>query len=173
MDRQRTPKRSPSRKRSPVDPKSDKLAAREARKREQEAAREKRREERKAEREKERKEREAEREKDKEEKRIAKETVDTCQKLLVMTAPLAAKFEAALQHPRLKDVPKHIVAEAKAAHKQLGSIKAIAEKHINGSTQISDADKLIAEDKTTVPKAQESHKALTDFLETMDKHPKK
>ena len=99
-DRQRTPKRSPSRRRSPhVDPK---LAAREARKREQEAAREKRREERKAEREKERKEREAEREKDKEEKRIAKETVDTCQKLLVMTAPLAAKFEAALQHPRLK-----------------------------------------------------------------------
>ena len=173
MEGQRTPKRSPSRRRSPVDPKSDKLAAREARKREQEAAREKRREERKAEREKERKEREAEREKDKEEKRIAKETVDTCQKLLVKTSPLAAKFEAALQHPRLKDVPKHIVAEAKAAHKQLGSIKAIAEKHIDGSTQISDEDKPITEDKTTVPKAQESHKALIDFLETMDKHQKK
>ena len=99
--------------------------------------------------------------------------MDTCQKLLVKTSPLAAKFEAALQHPRLKDVPKHIVAEAKAAHKQLGSIKAIAEKHINGSTQISDEDKPIAEDKTTVPKAQESHKALIDFLETMDKHQKK
>ncbi len=89
-----------------------------------------------------------------------------------MTAPLAAKFEAALQHPRLKDVPKHIVAEAKAAHKQLNAIKAIAEKHINGSTQISDEDKPTTEDKTIVPNAQESHKALFFFLDTIDKHNK-
>ena len=141
-------------------------------KREREAAREREKKEREAEREKERKEREADREKEKEEKRIAKDTEETCKRLLVKTSPLAAKFEAALQHPRLKDVPKHIVAEAKAAHKQVGSIKAIAEKHINGSTQISDEDKSIAEDKTTVPKAQESHQALIDFLETMDKHQK-
>ena len=69
-------------------------------------------------------------------------------------------------------MPKHIVSEAKAAHKQLNAVKAIAEKHIDGSTQISDEDKPITEDKTIVPKAQESHKALTDFLETMDKHQK-
>ena len=86
---------------------------------------------------------------------------------------LAAKFEAALNHPRVKEVPKHIVSEAKAAHKQLGSIKAIAEKHINGSTQISGEDKPITEDKTIVPTAQESHKALTVFLGTLDKHGKK
>ena len=69
-------------------------------------------------------------------------------------------------------MPKHIVSEAKAAHKQLGSIKAIAEKHINGSTQISDEDKPITEGKTIVPNAQESHKALIVFLDTMDKHKK-
>ena len=85
---------------------------------------------------------------------------------------LVATFDAAFHHPRLKGTPKHIVAEAKAAHKQLGSIKAIAEKHIDGSTQISDEDKPITEDKAIVPNAQESHKALTDFLETMDKHQK-
>ena len=89
------------------------------------------------------------------------------------TSPLAAKFEAALQHPRLKDVPKHIVSEAKAAHKQVSAIKAIAEKHINGSTQISGEGKPITEDKTIVPNAQESRKALIDFLDTLDKHGKK
>ena len=109
------------------------------------------------------KEREAERENDKEEKRIAKETVDTCQKLLVRTSPLVAKFEAALNHPRVKEVPKHIVSEAKAAHKQVNAIKAIAEKHINGSTQISDGDKTITEDKTIVPNAHEGHNALIVF----------
>ena len=88
------------------------------------------------------------------------------------TSPLAAKFEAALQHPRLREVPKHIVSGAKAAHKQVSAIEAIADKHINGATQISDEDKPITEDKTIVPKAQESHKALTDFLDTMDKHQK-
>ena len=70
-------------------------------------------------------------------------------------------------------MPKHIVSEAKAAHKQLGSIKAIAEKHIDGSTQISDEDKPITEDKTIVPNAQESHKALTDLMDSLHKHGKK
>ena len=156
MEGQRTPKRSPSRKRSPVDPKR---AAREAQKREREAARERKKEER----ENQKKEREAEREKDKEEKRIAKDTVDTCQKLLVRTSPLSAKLDAALNHPRVREMPKHIVSEAKAVHKQVNAIKAIAEKHINGSTQISGEDKPITEDKTIVPTAQENHKALTVF----------
>ena len=155
-------KRSPSRKRSPVDPRREKEVAREAQKREREAARER-----------ENKEIEAEREKDKEEKRIAKKTVDTCQKLLVRTSPLSAKLEAALNHPRVREVPRHIVSEAKAAHKQANAIKTVAEKHINGSTQISDEDKPITEDKKIVPNAQESHKALIDFLETLDKHGKK
>ena len=79
------------------------------------------------------------------------------------TSPLAAKFEAALQHHRLNGVPKHIVSEAKAAHKQLDAIKAIAEKHIDGPTQTSDEDKPTTEDKTIVPNAQECHKALTVF----------
>ena len=150
----------------------EKEAAREALKREREAAREREKKEREAEREKERKEREAEREKEKEEKRIAKYTEETCKRLLVRTSPLAAKFEAALQHHRLKGVPKHIVSEAKAAHKQLNAIKAIAEKHIDGSTQISDEDKPATEDKTIVSNAQECHNALIGFLDTLDKHQK-
>ena len=156
MEGQRTLKRSTSRKRSLVDPKR---AAREAQKREREECARRRKEER----ENQKKEREAEREKDKEEKRIAKDTVDTCQKLLVRTSPLVAKFEAALNHPRVKEVPKHIVSEAKAAHKQVDAIKAIAQKHFNGPTQLSGEDKPITEMKTSVHNAQESHKALTDF----------
>ena len=89
------------------------------------------------------------------------------------TSPLAAKFEAALQHHRLKEVPKHIVSEARAAHKQLNAVKAIAEKHIDGSTQISDEDKPATEDKTIVPNAQECHKAFIDLLDTLDKHQKR
>ena len=118
------------------------------------------------------KEKEAERKKGMEEKRIAKDTVDTCQELLVRTSPLSAKLEAALNQPRVREVPKHIVSEANAAHKQVGAIKALAEKHIHGSTQISDEDKPITEDKTIVPNAQESHKALIDFLDTLDNHQK-
>ena len=60
-------------------------------------------------------------------------------------------------------MPKHIVSEAKAAHKQLNAIKAVAEKHIDGSTQISDEDKPATEDKTIVPNAQECHNALIVF----------
>ena len=120
--------------------------------------------EREAERENQKKEREAEREKDKEEKRIAKDTVDTCQKLLVRTSPLSAKLVAALNHPRVREVPKHIVSESITAHKQVNAIKATAEKHINGSTQISGEDKPMTEDKTIVPNAQESQRAVTDFF---------
>ena len=55
----------------------------------------------------------------------------------------------------------------------MNAVKAIAEKHIDGSTQISDEDKPATEDKTIVPNAQECHKALIDFLDTLDKHQKK
>lgn len=117
-------------------------------------------------------EREEERAREKQLLRKKKDTEAFCKKAIARIAPILAKTEKLLNDSGLKEVPKHVVADAAAAKKKLVKLRALTESHIDANDFGEQERQLLANFEADINLATESNKVLAEFLATIAKHMK-
>ena len=138
--------------------------------REKEAAKERAARERKANADAAKKEAMAKRKVAQAEASAAKYENQHCSKALSKIVSVCRGLEKCMKDDLLEQVPKHVVADAKAALKTLKQIEAVADMHIDGKSISEEEYELVKAVDTNVKTAQEAEKQLSDFLTTCAKH---